>query len=332
MDYRNNKGNPKVSIIVPIYNRSHFVAQFLESIRRQTYKDYELIVVDDGSDEDINSELEKNAQGLSYIYIRQENKGHYAARNNALKKAQGRYIAFHDSDDEWPEYHLEDFVELLDRHSDIDWVFGSIKRIDHITGETVSASNYSEQYGVHPFLKLDCLQRDEAKLVDDKNITAIAIAHNVPGSTQCALIRASVFQDNLFDESFRTAYDRFFAMKCTKLGFRFAYVDKVHQIYHVHDGHISLVAGHTPEKLEASARTMLRGYHQLESFKLTKGERIALKNKIASIYAWELSISYRERSMHRKEFVALFEAFKIRPLVYLKPTLASALRYILYRR
>ncbi|SET76981.1 Glycosyl transferase family 2 [Marinobacter segnicrescens] len=318
---------PKVSIIVPIYNRCEFVAQLMSSIKSQTFTDYELIIVDDGSTDGVKEKLDAAAGSIDYTYIYQKNRGHYAARNLALSRTRGRYIAFHDSDDEWPDYHLEEFVEILDEHSDIDWVFGSIKRIDHKTGGTLAESNYYEKGGLHPFFQLKTVDRGSAKLVKDGNITCISIMHNVPGSTQCALIRAKVFKDNYFDESFRTAYDRFFAIKCTKLGFGFAFVDKVHQIYHVHDGHISLVSGYTPEKLEASAKTMLRGYDQIGELNLTDDERKNLSHKIASIYAWQLSISYRKRTMYREELLAMIEAFKIRPAKYLKPVLSSFIRY-----
>ena len=120
-------GQPKVSIIVPIFNRSQFLSQLVRSIESQTFKDFELIVIDDGSDDNPEGDLQKHAQGLQWRYFYQSNAGPYAARNLGLAKARGEYIAFQDSDDEWPPYHLEELVIALYSNDDVDWVFGSQK-------------------------------------------------------------------------------------------------------------------------------------------------------------------------------------------------------------
>ena len=100
----------KVSIIVPIYNTRHMVERCLDSLIQQTYKNIEILLVDDGSTDgsgEICKVYKKNNEKISYIY--QENQGVSKARNTGLQYATGKYITFVDSDD----YVRKNFVEIL---------------------------------------------------------------------------------------------------------------------------------------------------------------------------------------------------------------------------
>lgn len=90
-------GLPKVSIIIPSYNNGDFIGEAIESILRQTYKKYEIIVVDDGSTDHTREALEPYFSQIRYIY--QENQGASAARNRAIHLARGEFVAFLDADD-----------------------------------------------------------------------------------------------------------------------------------------------------------------------------------------------------------------------------------------
>jgi glycosyltransferase involved in cell wall biosynthesis len=94
-----------VSVIVPTYNRRETIQAAIASVQRQTFADWELIVVDDGSTDDTADLIEGSDPRL--VLIRQKNQGVNAARNTAMLRARGRYIAFLDSDDEWLPHHLE---------------------------------------------------------------------------------------------------------------------------------------------------------------------------------------------------------------------------------
>jgi len=88
-----------VSVIIPTYNRSRYVTQAIDSVLSQTYKDYEIIVVDDGSTDNTKDVLQPYMDRIRYIY--QENSGVSAARNTGIRLAKGEWIGFLDSDDEW---------------------------------------------------------------------------------------------------------------------------------------------------------------------------------------------------------------------------------------
>lgn len=88
---------PLVSVIIPVYNNDLYINQALESIFQQTYQDYEIIVVDDGSTDNLKEVLQPYSQQIKYIY--QNNQGSAVARNRGIFEAKGEYIAFLDADD-----------------------------------------------------------------------------------------------------------------------------------------------------------------------------------------------------------------------------------------
>lgn len=98
-----------VSIITPCYNSSRFIAQMIESVQAQTYKNWELLITDDCSTDDSCAIVETYSSNDPRIKLfrQEQNSGAGIARNNSIEKAQGRFIAFLDSDDMWKPEKLE---------------------------------------------------------------------------------------------------------------------------------------------------------------------------------------------------------------------------------
>lgn len=103
--------SPKVSVIIPFFSRRDWLAEAVDSVLRQTYENYEIIVINDGSTEDLTSF--RQAFGKKVRWIDQENAGPGAARNRGIEIAEGEYIAFLDSDDLWLEEKLAKQVSLM---------------------------------------------------------------------------------------------------------------------------------------------------------------------------------------------------------------------------
>ena len=108
---------PKVSIIIPTYNREKFIGRALESVLAQTYKDYEIIVIDDGSQDQTRDVVRQYGGNIKYVY--QQNGGSSSARNRGIQESTGEYIAFLDSDDIWIPEKLAIQVEILDKNKSI---------------------------------------------------------------------------------------------------------------------------------------------------------------------------------------------------------------------
>ncbi|MBI5462398.1 MAG: glycosyltransferase family 2 protein [Gammaproteobacteria bacterium] len=113
----------KVSVIITTYNRAQLVCEAIDSVLEQTYRDFELIVIDDGSSADTQQRLA--AYGNRIHSVRQPNAGVNAARNTALALAQGEYIATLDDDDLWKPYKLALQVDILDRHPDLAFTYSN---------------------------------------------------------------------------------------------------------------------------------------------------------------------------------------------------------------
>ena len=120
----------RVSVIIPTYNHGNYVLQTLESVFAQSFEDYEVIVVNDGSPDQTAQVLAPLAQAGRIVYIEQPNAGQAAARNCGLEQARGEFIAFLDDDDLWPPDKLQWQVDFLDANPDIALVAGAVQCIN----------------------------------------------------------------------------------------------------------------------------------------------------------------------------------------------------------
>jgi glycosyltransferase involved in cell wall biosynthesis len=114
MVQRSNK--PLVTVIIPTYNRGWIVKEAIDSVLDQDFSDFELIVVDDGSDDDTREVLGTYANSITVLH--QSNRGVSAARNRGIAEASGRLIAFLDSDDLWLPGKLKTQVKFFEENAD----------------------------------------------------------------------------------------------------------------------------------------------------------------------------------------------------------------------
>ena len=127
---------PLVSVVIPTYNRADTIIRSIESVIKQTYKNIEIIVVDDASKDNTETVLQKYISLSNFKYIKLTNNvGGAEARNIGINKSNGKYIAFQDSDDEWMLDKLEKQM-LYFNQNDVDIVFSKIKRISS-KGESI---------------------------------------------------------------------------------------------------------------------------------------------------------------------------------------------------
>lgn len=104
----------KFSVIIPLYNKAPYVAKAIDSILAQTYKDFELIIVDDGSKDDSACIAMQTIEGRENCHLlRQENLGVSMARNNGVAASNGDYLCFLDADDWWEPRFLEEMAKLI---------------------------------------------------------------------------------------------------------------------------------------------------------------------------------------------------------------------------
>ncbi|MDD5617768.1 MAG: glycosyltransferase [Candidatus Omnitrophica bacterium] len=123
--------NPKVSVIIPTHNHVHFLPECLASVKSQTYQDYEVIVINNGST-DSTEELIQNLKWDKLRYYYQNDTGSVAGpRNTGIKMSLGEYIAFLDSDDVWYEQKLEKVMQVFQKHPETDIVSHDLWEVEN---------------------------------------------------------------------------------------------------------------------------------------------------------------------------------------------------------
>lgn len=125
-----NEQFPLVTVVTPTYNRVDYLPIAINSVLNQTYRNLELILVDDGSTDNTREVVEKYHQDSRFQYIYQENRGQAAARNVGLGIARGDFIALLDSDDIWDLNKVERQIEAFVQHPDVGVVYGDTRYID----------------------------------------------------------------------------------------------------------------------------------------------------------------------------------------------------------
>ncbi|HWP93500.1 MAG TPA: glycosyltransferase [Thermodesulfobacteriota bacterium] len=129
---------PKVSVVIPTYNRAELLGSAINSVLSQTFQDFEIVVVDDAS-RDNTAEVIRGFNDKRIKHVRHEtNKGEAGARNTGVINSDGSYVAFLDDDDEWLPEKLERQIEIFERDSDrIGGVYTGFLKVDRATGQVV---------------------------------------------------------------------------------------------------------------------------------------------------------------------------------------------------
>lgn len=208
---------PTVSVVVPTYNRARMLHRSVESVLAQTYQDFELIVVDDGST-DYTETVANSYEDDRLTYIRhEENHGASAARNTGIEYASGEYIAFLDSDDEWLPRKLERQVAELERRPP-EWV--AVYCGVGIADNAGVIRDFARAAGLCRLSETEGAEGG-AELVEDVLLDRL---HTSAGST--LLVTANVVEAiDGFDESFQRFQDPEFLIRVLRQG-KLAYADE----------------------------------------------------------------------------------------------------------
>lgn len=175
---------PKISVIIPTYNRSGMLRQAISSVLAQTERDFEIIVVDDGSTDDTHSVVgAMEDERISYFY--KSNGGPASARNFGLSKATGEYVAFLDHDDLWPQNYVEVMLSYLENNSEFGAAYSPITVIRPDGGKVES---YKRPEGKSGWIALDLFKHGFVW-------------------TSATLIRREVLKNFYFDESLKRSYE-----------------------------------------------------------------------------------------------------------------------------
>lgn len=204
-----------ISIVVPTYNRSEYLSESIDSVLRQTYKDWELIIVDDGSTDSTPKLMEYYLKLDERIkYYRKKNEGIAKTRNFGIKKSQGEYISVHDSDDIMMPKKLALSLRKLNK-TNADFVYTSYFMMD----------NDSKPYGVHqPPYKITIQQ-----IIDNAAFPHITI-----------LAKRKCFIENPYRNYLKYNDDAFLTWDFYKAGYKWARISEPLSMVRYHNTRISI--------------------------------------------------------------------------------------------
>lgn len=152
--------NNIVSIITPCYNGEKYISETIESVIKQTYSNWEMLIIDDGSTDNSAKIIDKYVSKDGRIrFLRQKNSGSATARNNGIKHAKGRFIALLDADDIWKPNFLEEQLKFMKEKNTI-CVFSSYNRIDSASrqiGHTTKAKPFITTKDMKIMNQIGCL-------------------------------------------------------------------------------------------------------------------------------------------------------------------------------
>ena len=134
-----------LSVIIPLYNKEHTVLNTLQTVVNQTFNDFEIIIVDDGSTDNGVETIRQNFIDSRIRIIQQKNQGVSAARNRGVREAKYDYIAFIDADDEWLPTYMETMCEIIAQYPDLNMVSAASLGKNFQTG-VVSSPGIIEKY------------------------------------------------------------------------------------------------------------------------------------------------------------------------------------------
>jgi len=191
-----------ISVVIPTYNRAPFLKKAVESVLSQTLQDFELIIVDDGSEDDTPS-LIKGFNCDKIRFIRQENRGPASARNLGIKNSRGEYIAFLDSDDWWDKNKLA--IQLEKMQENPQYLISHTEEIWYKNGVLLNQKKKHKKHHGYIF---------------DKCLPLCVV------SMSTAMIRRCLFDEvGLFDEAMPCCEDYDFWLRVS-VGHEFLLIDK----------------------------------------------------------------------------------------------------------
>jgi glycosyltransferase involved in cell wall biosynthesis len=286
---------PAVSVIIAAYNVSEFIGETLASVFAQTFDDYEVVVVNDGSED-----VEELARALApyrerIVYLSKENGGLASARNMGLRAARGRYAAFLDADDIWETDYLRQQFEFIEREA-CDLVYTDAL----LFGDSAHAGRrFMEVAPSEGEVNFRSLMRGECNIIGSG-----VLARTV-----------SLFDAGLFDTALRNAQDFDLWVRMALGGARLAYQRKVLVRYRYRDGSLS---GDAANRIKRE----LRVYKKIgESYDLDRAQRAEVEAAVRRAER-ELNLFEGKSHLENGEFAraraSLAKADELQPSLKLK--------------
>lgn len=290
-------------IIMPIYNRRNFLKQAFQSLRQQTFQNWKLVVVDDGSTDEPLVELRSlaNQTPQPVTYLKKNNGGPGSARAAGQKLiCNEEFVAFFDSDDYWLPDYLQALIGELERIQEMDWVYCPCRRVDHESGKTLNESTFLDEVSKEPlgFRRLDHLRYGNTHLITNNNkLVLMQLKEPINAGFQNSVFRATLINEIEIPD-YRIGEDRYFLVAALLKGFRVGYINDVHVIYNVHDNNISdtNLRKNDVEKAVLVQNELCRALGGIKRLTKIKPILTEVDHQVANIRFWLIGYNYYWRN------------------------------------
>lgn len=272
---------PKVSVIIPAYNVAEFIGDTLESVKAQKYRDYEVIVVNDGSPDTVAFERALRPHLQDIVYVKQPSLGAGAARNTAIRQARGEIIAFLDGDDMWLPDFLASQVAFLGKGYDMVYCD-------------------AQQFGMRSALRKTFME--SAPSAGEVTVASLLdFRCNVITSGTVAN-KTAIVAAGLFEHERARAHDFHLWVRMAKKGFKIGYQEKVLLKYRVH---LDSLSGDSVSRVQREIDVFNRVAKTIE---LNEDERSILESRLASLQA-DLHVECGKAFLLKEDFGNAHQAF-----------------------
>ncbi len=307
-----NTTAPFFSIVIPAYNAARHIFDALTSVLAQSNKNYEIIVVNDGSPD--TPELERELQPYlnDIVYIKRSNGGPAAARNSGILAAKGEYVAFLDSDDMWMPNHLAEMMQVLQRDPTLDLVYGDTVNFGDLAREGATTMGANPSEGRATFESL------------------VLCKCTVVSSTVVAR-RQALLDAGLFDESFIQGEDFDLWARLAYRGGCIDYRKHIHARRRIHKGNLT---GDTIASFAGQARALRKLMNELDLPEELRKEMQKEVEKCDAAMALEkckqdlVARRYDDAVRELRRANAAYRSRKLQVVLYLMRTMPRLVRHM----
>jgi glycosyltransferase involved in cell wall biosynthesis len=224
---------PRVRVILPTYNRAFVVAEAVQSVVDQTFTDWELLIIDDGSTDETRNVLKQIRERDDRIHVLHQNNGGAAkARNQGITyPGDHELIAFIDSDDLWESYHLSEAVQVIEQYPSVGLVFARTESIDH-AGKLSEQGAQARMRAMNMPRKLqkqsDSSMDSSTILLDESRLLTALLNEEICPHTPTVVLRRESIGQHRFPSHLIVLEDLYFWAQLASSGLGFAFIDRPH--------------------------------------------------------------------------------------------------------
>lgn len=276
------KHAPKVSIIIPAYNIAEYIAETLDSVFAQTFRDYEIVIINDGSPDTKEFETSLEPYFEKIVYLAQESAGAGAARNIGIENARGELIAFLDGDDVWLPKYLDAQIKFLEEN-DFDFVYADAL---HFGGSAYDGTTFMET----------------AQSVGEANFDSLLDLRCNVITSGTIVRKRNLMEAGMFEKERVRAHDFVLWLKMARCGARIGYQRKVLLKYRVR---IESLSGNSVDRIIREIDVYKRVG---KMFELDENQKNIVENHLQRLAA-DLEVERGKSFLLREEFDAAKNSF-----------------------